>query len=401
MSSHSCPRLIRLVVSIGIIFIFTFETTQAGELSSSINRFGLELFRKVVNATDSDSNVCISPLSASYALTITYNGAAGKTREDMSTALALSGMSPDEVNQAYLKLTSRLTKEDKATIMEIANSIWYRTGLAVKADFTALCQNKFDALVREMDFSSPEAAEIINKWVADNTRDKIKSIIDPPIDPDIVMMLINAIYFKAVWQNPFDPQRTGPAPFTLPDRSRTECMMMNKIDAFDYYSNDLFQAIELPFGNGRFAMTVLLPDQSITADDLIAKMDDKTMSEWFANFEETSIILHLPRFKFSSDFGLNNMLKKMGMEIAFTGKADFSNMVDDRIWIDSVIHKTFIQVDEQGAEAAAATAVIMKKSFIPSMVVDRPFLLLIREVDSGAIMFIAKVVNPVWEEDER
>jgi serpin B len=389
-----------LMVAILVIALFSSAALSKTDVVSSSNRFGLQLFKEIVAATDRDSNVCISPLSASYALTMTYNGAAGETRDAMASTLEFQNVPTADINDAYRKLTDFLITWDSSLTLEIANSIWYANGLPIKLSFRGIIQNAFGAQIRGLVPFMPGAADTINQWVATNTHEKIKTIIKPPMDPSWVMLLINAVYFKAMWQNPFDPSLTTVGAFNLPDGSQTDCQMMTKTDTFEFNDNELYRAASLPYGNGRFAMSLFLPQKKQNVDDLIKRLNDKNLSEWLSDFQKGQAKLILPRFRYSCDFGFNEALKSMGMQIAFdAGKADFSNIGDVQIWIDSVIHKTFIQVDEEGTEAAAVTAVILKKGLTPSIVFDRPFLFVIHERETGAVLFLGKVVNPIWTEE--
>jgi len=371
-----------------------------GNVAEASNQFGFNLFQKLTTAFASDTNICISPFSISQALTMTYNGAAGKTREGMAKTLEIEGLSSDFINSAYRQLAGDLSTSDASLTMEIANSIWYQSGTAIKKPFLESARAGFDATIKELSFADPHAVDIINGWVSDKTHNRIKKIIEPPIGADVLMMLINAIYFRAAWTKPFDVSLTSSAPFNLPDGSQTECQMMNRLDDYQYYEDEQLQAVDLPYGNGKFSMTIVLPRPGSDIDEMAAQMNEEKLAGWIKGMSANELRLLLPRFKFSGDFGLNEALKSMGMLAAFKGqKADFSNMSDDRIWLDSVIHKTFIQVDEKGTEASAATAVIMKKGLMPSMVVNHPFLFAIRHRESKTILFLGKVVNPLWESD--
>lgn len=388
-----------LAAAVFVIALFSSVAWAEADVVSSSNRFGLQLFKEVVADANQDSNICISPLSASYALTMTFNGAAGETRAAMASTLEFPEVAPADINDAYRKLTDLLVTSYPSLTMEIANSIWYRLKSSIKSQFLDITRNSFGAEIRELDFALPDAADTINQWVAVNTHDKIKTIIRPPMDPSWVMVLINAVYFKGMWQNPFDPSLTTDGTFHLPDGNRTPCRMMTKTDEFEISENESYKAVSLPYGNGRFAMSFFLPQKGQSLDDLITGLSAGDLAKWLANFQKVQANLTLPRFKFSCDLGFNKPLKKMGMEIAFDRRADFSNMADKNTWIDSVIHKTFIQVDEEGTEAAAVTAVIMKRGLTPSITFDRPFLFVIHERETGAVLFLGKVVNPLWEED--
>lgn len=410
-----------IMVTMGLVLCFGVlpaETKQPDvqitddqkDLAGASNRFGFRLFQEVVTNDGGDGNVFISPLSVSYALAMTLNGAVGKTRDDIISTLELKDLSAGDISESYKNLTSLLTGLDPSVTFEIANSIWYRSGLPVSRDFIKTNRDNFGAQVRDLDFSAPSAADIINKWVNDNTKGKIENIINPPIDPSSIMFLINAIYFKGTWATQFEPAATRDHPFYPAEGKEVKCRMMFNTEKFDYFENDLFQAISLPYGKKGFDMMVFLPRSSSTLGDLIDRLDDQNWAIWEKGYFKTKVELGLPRFKFQYDVTMNKMLKAMGMEIAFDGqKADFGKMIEtdaipgQNIFIDRVKHKTFLQVDEEGTEAAAVTSVTMALTSampapIPVMIIDRPFLFAIRERNSGSIVFIGQVTDPVWEE---
>ena len=377
-------------------------TTAEKSLVESSNQFSFKLFREITDRADPDSNIFISPLSVSYALGMAYNGAAGETRDQMADAMEINGLTIEELNQSYRGLTDILTHLDPNVIFNIANSIWYRKypPKEIVPSFIETSRTYFDALVREIDFQAPWAADTINNWVYQNTNGKIDDIIKPPIPIDLAMIIMNAIYFNGAWSHLFDSAETRDATFTLRDGSTTACRMMTREDTVKYFSNELFQAIDLPYGDGSFSMTVLLPKPPVTVDDLIGEMTDENWTAWLAGFSDVEMQIGLPKFKFEYETGLDSMLVAMGMEKAFIPyAAEFYNMFADSVgWIDTVKHKTFIQVDENGTEAAAVTIIVFFDSMPPNMIVDRPFLFVIHEHESKTILFMSKVVNPVWAE---
>lgn len=381
-------------------------TEAEKELIASSNRFGFSLFKKVAEA-DPDSNLFISPLSVSLALGMTYNGAAGDTREAMASALELTGMTPEEINQSYRHIIDFLSGLDPAVAFSIANSIWYRQGFPISPTFVDLNQTYFDAQVRGLDFGQVWAADTINAWVDVNTKGKITNIIDSPIPSFMVMFLINAIYFKGDWTLPFDTSLTRNMDFYRPGGDVVQRPFMRTDTLLDYVDNDLFQMLDLPYGDGDFSMTIILPSPDHTADEIIEAMTPESWSAWISSLAETDLELALPKFRFRYDKKLNEMLEDMGMAIAFDGElADFSSMVTDmallpgNLFINFVRHKTFVQVDEIGTEAAAVTVVgIGVTSIGPNlMVVNRPFVVAIRERESGTVFFLGKVNDPVWQE---
>ena len=402
-----------LVLLIGIIFLqcsknpastedeIPTELTPAQKtLVQSDNKFGLKLFQEIIKE-EKDKNVFISPLSVSMALGMTYNGANGSTQEAMQKTLELNDLTIQEVNESYKNLIKLLTQLDPKVQFQIANSIWYRQDFHFEEEFINLCKEYFDALVSGLDFGDPQAAKTINAWVDENTNGKITEIVDDPIDPLIVMFLINAIYFKGTWTYQFDKNETRNAWFRLPDGSRKRCQMMEQRGLYKYFSNDDFQAVDLPYGDGDFSMTIFLPHRQTNIDSLIAKFDHESFNYWISclSFPSDSFDIYIPKFKLEYERGLNDILKAMGMEVAFDPyQADFTKMYrEGGVWIDTVKHKTFIEVNEEGTEAAAVTSVSMALGPPPGFRVDRPFVFVIRENQSQTILFIGKIVEPVFE----
>jgi serine protease inhibitor len=380
-------------------------------LAAATSRFGLALFHETVSQAKPDAGVFISPLSVAYALSMTLNGAGGQTRTAMLSAMELSSLSLDQINQSFRRLMLEAGKRDSTVTFEIANSLWYRHDLPIRPEFVEVNKIHFDALVSPLDFSTGGAADQINRWVSDKTHAKIDKIVTPPIPLNMVMYLINAIYFKGAWSIPFDKHLTTDYYFHLLDGSKTTCRMMFNTDHFEYTENDLFQAVRLPYGDNGYAMLVFLPRPSVTVDTLIAGINDSTWALWATQLYPAQVRLGLPRFKFGYELTMNSILQRMGMAAAFDSTtADFSNIVkpgslqDRKIYISEVKHKTFVQVDEKGTEAAAVTSVgmAMTNSYSPAtiidMVVDRPFVCAIYERQSGALLFIGRITNPLWKD---
>jgi len=367
-------------------------------LVNSTDNFGLKLFKEVIRQEDSDKNVFISPLSVSFALGMTLNSANGTTREEMQSTLELAGLSDLGINQSYQSLMKLLRGMDKNVIFQIANSIWYRLGWKFEDEFLNTNKNYFDAKISELDFSEPEAVAIINKWVEDNTNGKIKEIVEAPINPMTVMFLINAIYFKGNWTYEFDKKLTKDADFTKTDGLIVTCKMMEQRTEFQYLFNEDFQAVDLLYGDGLYRMTIFLPRYTNEINSLIEKFDQENWNNWMGGFSKEEGVLFLPKFKIEYEISLNDVLKAMGMPTAFTEWADFTKMFKPGgLFISEVKHKTYVDVYEEGTEAAAVTSVEIgytsERGFV--MNVNRPFIFAIRENHSGTILFIGKVVEPM------
>jgi serpin B len=366
-------------------------------------KFGLKLFKKIVEEQP-DTNIFISPLSVSMALGMTLNGANGTTYEAMRQTLEFDGMTNQEINKAYQSLIDLLINLDEKVVFEIANSIWYRNTFCVEPAFLKTNQKYFDAEISALDFNDPASVNIINNWVSDKTNEKIKEIIDN-IDPLTVMFLINAIYFKGTWQYEFDKENTEDDVFNLAGGGTVDCKMMKIRGRFDYYEDDDVQIIDLPYGDGDFSMTIFLPKPDVDIDEFTGALDESRWENYLTSLNSDSGTLELPKFKLEYKLKMNDVLKALGMSIAFNPQqADFSRINPaGGLYISKVLHKTFVQVDEEGTEAAAVTVVAINYTSIGGdeefyMTVNHPFLFVIREHHSETILFIGKMIQPEWEE---
>lgn len=371
---------------------------KSAEILQADRQFAFELFREVYGLSDAD-NLMISPLSTSYALGMTLNGANGTTKDAFSQVLHFEGLSDQEVNESYQDLMSQLVTLDEQVQFSIANSIWYRLGFQVLEAFISDNQEYFDAAVEELDFSDPGAKDIINGWIEEKTNDKIRNMLDY-IPTNAVMYLINAIYFNATWKYQFDPADTFTDDFNLEGGGRHTADFMQVEGTFNLSYHENFTSVELPYGDSAFSMVVLLPNAEVSIADLVAAMDAESWDSWMNSSYPTNVTIQLPKFKYGFKTLLNDPLIELGLGIAFTENADFSDITPGGgIFISRVIHQTFIDVNEEGTEAAAATIVEMIESAGPGIFrADRPFLYMIRENSTGALLFMGKVGKPEYAE---
>ena len=360
------------------------------------NAFTFDLLRAVRKHTDK-TNVFISPLSVSMALNMTLNGAAGTTADEMRTALRESGYSTADINAYSRELREALLRADPKTTIGIANSIWYRQGATVKAPFIEANRTYYDAEVQALDFSSPSATATINGWCARKTNNKIKEIVKR-VDPTTFMYLINAVYFKGAWTTRFEKKNTHSMIFRRADGSTQTVQMMNIMDTFRYASSDVCDYLEMDYGNHAFSMVIMLPKDGKTTRDVIAMMDGKKWADAIQSLTLKKIPVFLPRFKAECEYPMHeHILPDMGMKLPFNPMlADLSGIADigafGRLFISSVIHKTFVQVDEEGTEAAGITLVGIENSVKSSFfIVDHPFLFVIREKSTDVILFIGEI----------
>lgn len=360
------------------------------------NQFTFDLFREATGHLAPGSNAFLSPFSASMALGMTLNGAAGATFDSMRATLRLGQASQDEINQGYRDLLDLARNLDRTTEWQVANAVWIDEGLPVRAEFLDATRTWFDAEAATLDLQSPAALGTINGWVKEKTRERIPTLLEQ-ISGDEVMFLVNALYFKGRWRLPFDPARTRAAPFHGADGRTSSVQMMWLDEAIRYAERPGFQAADLLYGNGAFTMTVLLPREGETPKSILAGLSPESWKELETSFQSSRIQLGLPRFRLEFRRDLVDDLTALGMGIAFAPtRADFSGIAQvqpERLYLTTVLQKAFVDVNEEGTEAAAATAVgVGVTSAPPSMVVDRPFLFVIRERLSGTILFLG-VVN--------
>lgn len=375
----------------------------AGEqrLVSSGNRFAFALFRVITAQESADSNLFISPLSAGMALGMTVNGAMGATRDSMLHALQLDGLTMDEVNRGYRGVIDLLRGLDSAVAFALANSIWHRNTIRPGQAFLDDVRTWFDADARGLDFTSPAAPQTINEWVNAQTQGKIPSIVDA-IPDSAIMYLINAIYFKGSWTQRFDAALTRDAPFHLRDGGTASVRMMQHKDPAParYYAGGGVTVVDLPYGGRAYAMTLLLPPTAGGVDSLAAGLTEARWDAWMAGLDSGDVIVTMPKFTLTFEREMQPFLSALGMGIAFCGSAaDFTRLYPaGSACITRVKHKTFVDVYEEGTEAAAVTSVEIGVTSAPPgplhIVVDRPFVVAIRERLTGTILFLGRVTHP-------
>ena len=377
-------------------------TSAERDLIAIDNRFALTLLGQVTAGQAPAENLFLSPLSVAMALAMTYNGAAGATEEAMRATLGLEGMAVAEANEAYRGLIALLRGLDPRVQFTLANSIWYRQGFAVEQAFLDATQTFYDARVAPLDFASPTAAQTINGWVSSRTQGRITEIVEPVL-PDLAMMyLINAIYFKGDWTQQFDRRHTAPRPFRLADGSSVSVPTMTHGHEADVrvYRDGAVEVLDLPYGGRAFSMTIVMPAEPAGIDALVAGLTLEQWDGWIVRLDSAASEVYLPKFVLSSDLLLNSTLGALGMGIAFDcdppEMADFTRMhVPQEVCITRVKHKSFVDVNEEGTEAAAVTAVEVGVTSAPlPIVVDRPFVFAIREALSGTILFVGVMRNP-------
>ena len=355
-----------------------------------------------------NNNVFFSPYSISQALAMTYAGARGDTEKQMSDTLHFV-LSQDRLHPVFNGLDIELSKRGEGARgkdgegfrLNIVNAIWGQEDYRFLAEFLDVLAENYGAGLRTLDFvNAPEASRItINDWVSEQTESRIEDLIpEGAIDALTRLVLTNAIYFNAAWQFPFNEDATADGPFYLLDGGEVIVPMMTQTESFGYTAGDDYQAVALPYDGHELSMVILLPREG-RFETFESSMDYQVIKGIISDLGNQQVNLTMPKFEFESQFSLKKALTAMGMPVAFSADADFSGMTGKRdLAIDDVLHKAFVSVDEAGTEAAAATAVIMTLTAVPAppvvVTVDRPFIFLIRDIETGAILFVGRVVNP-------
>lgn len=379
-------------------------------------RFALALYEKLRTG---DGNLFFSPYSVSTALAMTYAGARGETERQMAETmwyptstevlekLGVAGkpMTAEEFAGAFGQIIRDLNARGGTDAYElrVANALWGQKDFAFLDAFARLVEAEYGGRIRNVDFvaAAEKARQTINTWVEEQTNGKIKDLISQgAIGPMTRLVLTNAIYFKGNWARQFDEDRTQDAPFTLLDASKVQVPMMNQKARFGYAEADDLQVLQLPYVGDELSMVILLPKAADGIGGLEQQLTAENLAKWLDDLREREVIVSIPKFKMTSKFSLEGVLRSMGMGQAFTGAADFSGMTGRRnLFISAVIHQAYVDVNEEGTEAAAATGVVMKLTSLgpdrtPVFRADHPFLFMIRDNASGSILFLGRVMNP-------
>ncbi|OHB77236.1 MAG: hypothetical protein A2Z25_08330 [Planctomycetes bacterium RBG_16_55_9] len=373
------------------------------------NTFALSLYAKLQSES---GNLFFSPYSISTALAMTYTGARGRTASQIAEVLHFpvgtesTELNPKQLASEFGELVKDLNArgERGAYELSVANALWGQKGYGFLAEFLGLVEKHYGGRLSEVDFAgaAETARQTINAWVEKQTNDKIKNLIAQGVlDSMTRLVLTNAIYFKGHWARQFEEDRTKDAPFTLADGQKVDVAMMNQTANFGYMEAEALQALELPYVDDELSMIVLLPREHDGLSELEKSLTLENLSQWMSKLYKREVVVSMPKFKLTSQFSLASVLRVMGMEDAFSRSADFSGMNGKKdLFISAVIHKAYVDVNEEGTEAAAATAVTMKLTSIgpgprpPVFRADHPFLFLIRDNQSGSILFIGRVMNP-------
>jgi serine protease inhibitor len=370
-------------------------------LTAATSRFSFKLYNQILRQRTS-KNTFVSPASVMMALAMTYNGADGETRQGMARALEIENISLEDVNRAFADLKSTLAPTDPKIQIKIANSLWARKGFAIKRPFVERNKEYYSAELATLNFVNPATPQTINSWVKRNTEGKIDKIVER-INPDDVLFLINAIYFKGKWQFEFDKGKTKPDVFRLAGGERKELPMMWQSGNYFYQKGKNFQSFALPYGEGSVSMYVFLPDEQTSLDQFEQDLTPENWDLWMKSFGVRPGEVKLPRFNVEWESKLNDALKELGMAEAFDEqRANFSLIAEpvggNKLFISEVKHKSICEVNEEGTVAAAATSVRATLTSLPPekffIKVDRPFFFAIRDNRTGVVLFMGSVTEP-------
>ena len=371
-------------------------------VAAKVNDFSFRLFKQVQDQEPAGENIFISHLSLHMDLGMVLNGATGETRQEIFNALGMETGDLAAANQAYQSLLKGLPTADPKVELGLYNSLWYRNTWNLKEAYTSELQKSFEATVTPLDFK-PSDKDDINQWAYDKTHGKIPKVIDQ-ISSEDVLFLLNALYFKGKWSSQFKKVATKPADFYLEDNRVKTVQMMHQQHAFEIYHSADFDAMRLPYGNGQFAMTVILPKEGKKLQELMGQISGDTWQTIKDQSLESNVDLGLPRFSVPSfEVNLLPVMQKMGMQKAFTEMAEFSDMADSNqghLFVTGIKQNTFLKVDEEGTEAAAVTTIGVGTTSAPQLerfICDHPFGIIISEKSSDAILFMGTIMNPQSE----
>ena len=399
-----CPGQMLLLAVLSVMACPTFSPAASGagpsddvqQVVQANNAFALDLYARLKEA---EGNLFFSPHSVSTALAMVYAGARGQTAEEMADVLHLE-LPQDRLHPAFAELERRSAADSSSGCrLSTANALWARRGLSLSSAFVELTRANYGAGVQEVDFgTAPERArQTINQWVQQRTEGKIRDLLQPgDVDSLTALVLTNAIYFKADWRWKFDARQTADAPFTVAPGRTVQTPMMHQKGKFRVGHGQGVRLLELPYAGDDLSMIVLLPTELDGLADLEHALTVDNLDRWLATLHEGEVAVFLPRFDLTARFDLSQVLPSMGMPAAFGGAADFSGITGRKeLFISKVVHQAFVDVDEEGTEAAAATGVVMKRtSMPPTFRADHPFVFLIRHNLTRSIMFAGRVANP-------
>ena len=368
-------------------------------IASRNNELGFKLFAET--SEGGNSNVFISPIGLYMVLSMLYNGAEGKTKQEIAKVLHVEGMNVNELNKSNAWLQSKLQKESTLIEFNITNSIWVHNHFHFKSEFVKSNRKYFNATLEEINMNDQNSLKRINDWGKKSTNGKMDQIVNEPLSDDVVTMLINAIYFKGDWTYPFDKEHTEKQSFYLKDGTTKDVPLMVLNRKLAYFEHEIFQAVSLPYGDETMSMKVLLPKENYSLEELEDLFTMESWKQWSSAFHKKSGTILLPTFQLEYEANVNDFLISLGMPSAFSSTANFSKMIkeENSLAISEVKQKTFLEVNEEGTEAAAITSVTIAETSAPVdsffMKVNRPFIIVITDDETDTILFMGLIANPM------
>jgi serine protease inhibitor len=370
--------------------------TIAAPVSNSITDFSFYFFKTLQATQPETDNIFVSPLSLHIALGMLVNGAAAETKTEILKALRAENIPQTDLNNSYKKLMNELPAADSKVKLGLANSIWYKNTFSVESNFLTTMKDYFNAKVTALPFISSDV-NIINQWASDHTNAKITNVLSE-IKPELVMFLLNALYFKGDWAIRFDAKNTQEQPFTLQNGTTKTVKMMNNTDSFQYAGFTDYDALQIPYGNGQFRATLILPKNNNTINSVFSNFTIDKWNDLQSKLVLQKVIVAVPKFTLKQEFHLNSTLQNMGMIKAFTGFAEFNGIhKEGGIEVSFVKQNTYVSVDEEGTEAAAVTTIgvgFTSAPIITSFICNRPFAFIISEKTSNTILFMGRILSP-------
>lgn len=373
------------------------STKPAGEISIANNKIAFKMLNATFNE-NKDKNTVISPMSLSTILAITQNGADGSTKEEMKKALEVTGVDDKIINEEYKNIIANFNSIETLKV-KMANSIWIDKGMSINEEFKNIGRDYYESEINDVDFSKSKTTDTINKWISDNTAEKIKKIVDK-FDNDTAMVLVNTLYFKGDWSVPFKKEGTQKKDFNLLDGTIEKVDMMQGNMNLDYLKENNFEAIRMPYKDKNFGMYVFLPSENSSVESVMKEMNYENWNKWKGKFNSKDCIVEVPKLHMEFEQKLNEMLMDFGMKSAFKPEANFSKLrKENNLFISLVKQKCYIDVDEKGTEAAAATVVVMKTTStnpeeMEKFIADRPFIYAITDSKTDSILFMGTVEKP-------
>ena len=361
---------------------------------------------KELSSEQPRANLFVSPFSISSVLQMLSNGARGRTQRELEQVLGTSDLEIGQMNRAYESLGQAIKNDRTNEVLSLANALWYRKGARIQPEFEAVNKQCYGADIEALDFADPASARVMNDWAARSTHGRIKTIIQPPLAPDTAMIIANAIYFKGTWLAPFDPKQTKPRSFHLGAGGDKQTPMMPQTRSFEYLETPDFQAVQLAYAGNRLQMEVLLPATNSTVDALVGKLNAQFWQQTvLRGFHSSRGTLVLPKFRMRYSTELNKPLSVLGLKSAWSSQADFSGISSSPLFVSQIRHQSFVDVNEQGTEAAAVTTGVMALASFRNqpppfeMIVDRPFLFVISDRRTQCILFVGAVYDPGSSDD--